>query len=439
MADNEEEVVEEQTEENTEEMTTDEVVSEDASEEESGEGFSLKINEPERQEGSQEAVLNFEEILAPIDGENNAGSYLRYDGIYDEISEARRADEDLDQGAWQSELKIADYREVIKLAVPVIQTRSKDLQLSAWLCEALGYEHGFVGARDSVRYLHLLLNNYWEGLFPEIDEGDEEGRANALAWVDEALGDAIRKAPITTDGWGYNGHQDSKKFDIPESLDNYSHDEQVKYNRLREQAERENRATAKDWAKAVSKTNRAFCEEVNIVLQEIGGEYNELNTAVENTFDRNQAPSLPEVRKALADVKSVFEKILEQKRIEEPDENDVVEEGATDSPQGESRGGSGQGTGGAVNNREQALKRLSEIAAFFKKTEPHSPVSYLISRAVVWGNMPLENWLEDVIKDQTILNNLRQTLGFNTSSGSESDGSDDSSSGESKPDLMPLQ
>jgi len=35
---------------------------------------------------------------------------------------------------------------------------------------------------------------------------------------------------------------------------------------------------------------------------------------------------------------------------------------------------------------------------------------------VKWGNMPLESWLQDVIKDETVLFNLRQTLGFNTNS-----------------------
>ena len=60
------------------------------------------------------------------------------------------------------------------------------------------------------------------------------------------------------------------------------------------------------------------------------------------------------------------------------------------------------------------MKRLADLAEFFRKTEPHSPLSYLIQRAVKWGEMPLESWLQDVIKDETVLFQLRQTLGFNT-------------------------
>lgn len=71
-------------------------------------------------------------------------------------------------------------------------------------------------------------------------------------------------------------------------------------------------------------------------------------------------------------------------------------------------------TAGAIQGRADALKRLAQLAEFFRKTEPHSPISYLVTRAVKWGNMPLETWLQDVIKDETVLFQIRQTLGFNT-------------------------
>jgi len=38
----------------------------------------------------------------------------------------------------------------------------------------------------------------------------------------------------------------------------------------------------------------------------------------------------------------------------------------------------------------------------------------LIERAVKWGNMPLESWLKDVIKDESVVSQVRQILGFNT-------------------------
>ena len=90
-------------------------------------------------------VVDLELLLQPISEENPSGESLRYSGIYDEISEARRADDNLSLGEWQTELKVADYRKVIDLAVPALSTKSKDLQISAWLLESLIKQHGFAG------------------------------------------------------------------------------------------------------------------------------------------------------------------------------------------------------------------------------------------------------------------------------------------------------
>ena len=61
--------------------------------------------------------------------------------------------------------------------------------------------------------------------------------------------------------------------------------------------------------------------------------------------------------------------------------------------------------------RDEAFTMLAGIAQFFKQSEPQSPVPYLIERAIKWGNMPLEGWLSDVIKDSNVVDNIRDVLG----------------------------
>ena len=61
--------------------------------------------------------------------------------------------------------------------------------------------------------------------------------------------------------------------------------------------------------------------------------------------------------------------------------------------------------------RDEAFTLLAGIAQFFKQTEPQSPVPYLIERAIKWGNMPLEGWLNDVIKDSNVVDTIRDVLG----------------------------
>lgn len=366
-------------------------------------------------------VIDLEAIMQPVSEENPAGEGLQYSGLYDEIREARRADENLAQGQWQTALKVADYRQVITLAVPALEKQTKDLQIAAWLSESLIKTYGFAGLRDSFKLVGGLQENFWETVFPEIDEGDMEGRANAVEWMDTQGAAAIKGAAIT-DGERHSFYdfEDSKKFDIPENIDTLNSTDQEKFRALQAQADKENRVTADRWRKAKAATKRAFCEDLYFVIEECWSGYHELNRVLEEKFDRNQTPGLTNLKKALEDIQTVAKKMLDDKRAEEPDEGDAATEegiegegGAEGAAVGE--GGAGVATAaGAIRNRQDAIKRLADLADFFRKTEPHSPISYLVTRAVKWGEMPLEMWLQDVIKDDSVLSQLRQTLGFNT-------------------------
>jgi len=376
----------------------------------------------------QPPVINFEAIMQPVSEENPSGENLQYSGLYDEIREARRADENfLSQGQWQIELKIADYKQVINLAAPALETRTKDIQIAAWLSESLVKEHGFAGLRDGFKLLSGLQEAFWETVHPEIDEGDLEGRANAIEWMDKQSALAIKGAKIT-DGEGYNylDFEDSKRFDIPENIDTLDSNDQQKFRDLQAQAEKENRVTADRWRKAKAASRRAFYEELSFALEECWTEYKELNRVIEERFDRNQMPGTTNLKKALDDIQTVVKKLLEDKRAEEPDADVEATADAATSENGTSAAvGANAATAtaaGAIQNRQDAIKRLADLAEFFRKTEPHSPVSYLVQRAVKWGEMPLEMWLQDVIKDEAVLFQLRQTLGFNTGAADSSGG-----------------
>ena len=357
-------------------------------------------------------VIDLDTLLSPISGESPSGDDLRYSGIYDEIKEARRADDNLNQGEWKTELKVADFRKVIGLAVPALSEKSKDLQIGVWLTEALIRQHGFVGLRDALTLLTGLQENFWETLYPEIEDGDQEARANAITWLDVQGTQAVKFAPYTgVEGYGYLDWEDSKTFDFPDNFDSLGSEEAARLTALKTQAEREQRVTADKWRKEWAQTKRAAAEEVNHTINECWLAFSELNRVIEEKYERNQMPGLSNLKKALDDIHTQVKKLLEEKRAEEPDEAVLDESGEVVAGAEGTGGGTAVATG-AINSRRDALKRLDDVATFFQKTEPHSPVSYLVQRAVRWGNMPLENWLEEVIKDPSVLYQLRETLGF---------------------------
>ena len=79
---------------------------------------------------------DLEPLLAPIAAPHPGGVELRYDPVYDKIKEARREDDDVPQGDWQVERKTADWPGVVRMATDALATKSKDLQIAAWLTEA---------------------------------------------------------------------------------------------------------------------------------------------------------------------------------------------------------------------------------------------------------------------------------------------------------------
>jgi type VI secretion system protein ImpA len=66
---------------------------------------------------------------------------------------------------------------------------------------------------------------------------------------------------------------------------------------------------------------------------------------------------------------------------------------------------------GLLRNRQEALAQLKLIAEFFRQTEPHSPVAYLVDKAAAWGEMPLHIWLRSVVKDPVLASDLDELLG----------------------------
>ena len=322
-------------------------------------------------------VIDLEELLQPISEENPSGESLRYAGTYDEISEARRADDDVPQGDWQHELKTADYRKVIEVASDALKNKTKDLQIAAWFSEALTKQYGFAGLRDSLKLAAGFQENFWETLFPEIDEGDMEGRANAIEWLDRETALAVRRAPITAgEGLSFWDWEESKQFDIPENIETLDSADQERYNELKGQAEKENRVTGARWRKAKTQTRRDFCEETAFILEECWTEYENLNRVMEEKFDPNQLPGLNELKKTLDDIKMQVKKLLDEKKAEEPDAADETfadaDEGATEEI-GEDGSVMVRASKGAINSRQDAFKASDRSVRIFPQNRTAQP------------------------------------------------------------------
>jgi len=356
-------------------------------------------------------VIDMAALLAPIPGENPAGQKLLYAGLYDQIRDARRADEGLEAGAWKlKETKTANWDLVVKLATEALATQTKDLQVCAWLIEAIIKLYGFVGLRDGLQLMRGLHEQFWENVYPEKDEDDLEARANCLGWLDRQAAIAIKDVGLTISITGVNYSYlhwvGSKDFDIPdEEMEQLPYEDRDRVKRLIEQAAEEKKITSKQWRVATKATSPAFFLDLAGLLNECWAEFEALDRVVDEKFG-GETPGLGALKEMLEDIRSLVDTLKPNIVAEPAGPRPPISKGHESSQQSVGRGD------GMIGTRQDALNRLAEVADYFSKTEPHSPVSYLVQRAIKWGQMPLDTWLQDVIKDGSVLENLRETLGI---------------------------
>jgi type VI secretion system protein VasJ len=53
---------------------------------------------------------------------------------------------------------------------------------------------------------------------------------------------------------------------------------------------------------------------------------------------------------------------------------------------------------GPIAGRDEALKRLREVAQWFQRAEPHSPIGYLLERASRWGGMGFKDLFSELFE-----------------------------------------
>ncbi|MCC6859252.1 MAG: type VI secretion system protein TssA [Bryobacterales bacterium] len=334
-----------------------------------------------------------DDLLNPLGEGNPCGVPLRFDPVYDKIKEARRQDDNLAQGIWSREVKRADYATVIRLAGDAIATRGKDLQLTAWLVEALVFKEGVAGLRQGLAFTRELLERYWDSLYPELEDGDPFMRAGILEWIGSHLGDALRSAPLTRGGLNWYQYKESRAVGSEESCGGDTEKLQA-----RSAAIEEGKIPAEQFDEDFQRTPKAFYTDLKQELDASAEELRQLEAFTDRKFTE-EPPSFSGLRAALEELQQTAHVLLAAKRGQEPDEVPAEAEVEpaeipSDIPEEEpgpaepaARRAPARVTAGEPACRDDAVDLVIRAAAFLRREEPYSPVPYLMLRALRWGEL----------------------------------------------------
>ena len=351
-------------------------------------------------------ALDLDRLLTPISPEQPAGVSLRYEGTYDQIQDARRADDaDIPQGVWERGLKKADWKQVYTLCTDALQTRTKDLQIAVWLLEALLHLRGFAGVQASLGLMHGLCEQFWDDLHPPLEGDDVEGRVAPLVWMNEKLSVDLKLIPITmphaVDAVAYT----FADWEVANRLENLAQKDRRAY----EKAEAEGRATRAKFLGSVMFSSREFYIRQ---AEALGGAVKglaDLNSLLDQKCGQD-GPSFRYFSETLTAIEGLATTFLKEKQGErgEPDQDSAeAAEGGQEEPDGE-----GPVCDFRINNRSDAYRMLSSAADYLLIHEPHSPTPYLVKRAVSWGHMTLMELLQELINDRQDLGQIYKLLGL---------------------------
>jgi type VI secretion system protein ImpA len=336
-------------------------------------------------------ILEFDALIAPISSENPSGIPVPF-AVREKLEEYRK-EVDPESFAKNDPMRPpapqkADWPAIVSLAQETLRGTSKDLLVAARLTEALVKVHGFAGLRDGLQLMRLMVEQCWDRLVPAIETDDDlEIRAGAFNWLDEKDRGArfpitVRFAPLMTrekDQFGWQQWKDAQSGKAG--------------------------VTPPDIERAIQATPRERCEQVCDDLNQGWTELDQLTRDLGSKLGQ-YAPGLSSVREAIGDCRALAQQIL-QKKGPAPARPDAKP--AADGP---SASATERVVEKKVETRAEAYAKIGELAGLLQQLEPHSPIPYLLNRAVELGAMPFPELMKALILNPDVLKLMNREMGI---------------------------
>jgi len=306
-----------------------------------------------------------------------------------------------------------NWKQVREAATDAIAKHSKDLWIAAWLIEALTREHGFAGLRDGFRLTRELCEQFWDGVHPRPDE---DGYAHTVAQLTGLCGDEsegaliapILNLPIAN----------SPSFRPLSSADyqQATQLEQMTDPDRRAQRIEQGAVTLQLFERAAAETPddwyRTLLDDVDQCLDEFA----RLSQVLDERCGQNAdgypaAPPASQVRSALEGCRDRVRSLarsLSAGAGEDADQPPPVTGNLATIPGTQPAAVST----GKVVTRDDAFRLLLQVADFFRRTEPHSPVSYALEQAVRWGRMGLPELMSELVSDDAMRQEIFRRVGL---------------------------
>ena len=356
-----------------------------------------------------DSILDIESLLKPISEDKPQGDDIREDrspsSHYYRIKDARNDGRSAERSAMFDEGAdtITPWQTVIDEAQAILKEQSKDIEVACWLIEGLIRLHGFRGMHDGFKLLSEMIDQYWEDLYPEPDEDGIETKVLPITGLNGESGEGTLLAPMRNTPLA--GEYDDQPFTYWEYLQARNADQ------VKDEDEKAARIdslgySVKGIESSIASGDGQFYTQLLETLQATQTCYKDLSATLRK-YCGHDAPPSSNINKLLDEIIRTCQFIFADKLIVEAPEPAPVEISENESTEGAATGQSTtQATTamvireGAIIDREDALKRLSDIAEYFRRYEPHTPIGPGIERIMKWGRMTVSELMIELLPDE---------------------------------------
>ncbi|MBL1276978.1 MAG: type VI secretion system protein TssA [Ectothiorhodospiraceae bacterium] len=367
---------------------------------------------------SSPILIDINTLLEPISEDSPVGVDLRENpsasSLYAEIKDARNSARAAERNSMfdggSSEAQ-ENWSKILTLAPTILASESKDLEIACWYTEALIRKSGYAGLRNGFALIRQLIKHYWhDGLFPAPDEDGIETRVASISGLNGEGSEGVLLAPIRSTHITDDIHpgpfslwQYKQAIDITRISDNNSRSEQTsKVGFSMEDIENVVEQSSSEYFVALQ-------SDINACLTE----YRAISTLLLEHCGSLDAPATSKIIELLEESLGAINHIAKHKfpvapEPQEPPNDSEITELTTDTVAPKT------GLNGAPTSRQDAFRQLASLSEYFRKTEPHSPISYVLDKAVKWGDMNLDELMNELIPDSSSRTTYSSLTGVKT-------------------------
>jgi len=356
--------------------------------------------------------VDIETLLSPISAEAPTGSDVRTDfsptsnyfRLRDARAEARAAERAAETSA-DGDVGSEGWRTVRTLALKILSEQAKDLEVAAWLTEALVRSNGLAGLAAGAEVIGGLVERYWDQLYPMPDEDGMETRVAPVTGLNGQGGDGTLSQPLFKLPLFKNGNG--------EKIMLFQYEQSAELEGIADQNRKEARLRAGvvpyDQMQSFARANPpgayvALRRDLNAAAAAW--------TAMAGALDAAAGSDSPPTRR----ISDTLEQIGRIVTRYAPAEAGAASAPGEDAPE-ESGEPAPEAVGGTVARkrlatREDALATLAEIAEYFRKAEPQSPLAYTIDDAIRRGRLSWPELIAELVNDEQVRRNILVSLGI---------------------------